>query len=58
VGNDPQVYTIAPSTMPKEDGGPIAHLKKDAREETIPTSSNRLPKSYSIRTIMLPWYPI
>jgi len=39
--------------MAKEDGGHIAHLKNDMREEIIPTSINKIPKTYSIIAIML-----
>ena len=37
-----QAYTITPPIMPKEDGGLVAHLKKNnVREETIPTSGSK-----------------
>lgn len=37
---------------------PIQHSANDVREETIPTSGNKLPKTYSTRAIILAWDPI
>ena len=37
---------------------PTQHAANDVREETIPTSGNKGPKTYSVRAIILAWYPI